>query len=146
MPYYMICDGEDERVMKKCIAYIFVIAIVLTLVACTTKEAEPYVSKTYEKTPEEKVEEYTAASTMITTVTHYEISDGTWKTDDYIYKYRLELTGTWPSSEVKCTYVVLSNTADITFDEAWKSSGFSSNLRDYFDQETARIVGYRLYQ
>lgn len=131
--------------MKKYIACGLIMTIILTLAACTASGQEPYVLKTYEKTPDEKVEEYTATSTLITYVTHYEVSDGTWKTDDHSYQYRLELTDTLPNSDAKCTYVVLSNTEDLTFDEVWKASGLSSDLNDYFKPETARIVGCCLY-
>ena len=39
------------------------------------------------------------------------------------------------------TFVILSNNADITFDMAWKASGLSSNIDDYFKPEDAIIVG-----
>ena len=40
------------------------------------------------------------------------------------------------------TYIVLCNES-ITFDQAWKAFGFSSNTEDYFATEDALIVGYR---
>lgn len=132
--------------MKNYIACGLILTIILTLAACTASGQEPYVVKTYEKTPDEKMEEYLAASTLITNVTYYEVSDGTWKTDDHSYQYRLELTGTLPNSEAKHTYVVLSNREDVTFDEVWKASGFSSDLNDYFKPEAARIVGFCFYK
>jgi hypothetical protein len=44
------------------------------------------------------------------------------------------------------TYIVLSNTEDITFDMAWKAAGYSSNSEDYFDPQVAMIVGSRLFE
>ena len=32
-------------------------------------------------------------------VKHYEMSDGTWKTDDYTYQYRLEIIGRMNNAE-----------------------------------------------
>ena len=40
------------------------------------------------------------------------------------------------------TYIILSNTDDITFDQAWKASGLSSNMTDYFKEKDAVIVGF----
>ncbi len=131
--------------IKRWIALVFAMMIALSLAACTKSGTAPEVLKTYEKTPDAKIEAYTTASTTVTTVTYYEMCDGTWKTDDHTYQYRLERTDMLPNSETKCTYVVLSNTADLTFDEVWKASGFSSDLNDYLKPEVARIVGFCIY-
>ena len=40
------------------------------------------------------------------------------------------------------TFIFLSNIEDITFDQAWKAAGFSSNMDDYFDVEDAKFVGF----
>ena len=37
----------------------------------------------------------------------------------------------------------LSNIENITFDQAWKAAGFSSNMDDYFDVEGAKFVGMK---
>lgn len=37
----------------------------------------------------------------------------------------------------------LSNIENITFDQAWKAAGFSSNMDDYFDVEVAKFVGMK---
>ena len=72
--------------------------------------------------------------------TYYEMSDGTWKTDDYSYRYKLMLTGRLHNAAKDTTYTILSNTKDITFDQAWKASGLSSHSEDYFDEEDAVFV------
>ena len=76
-------------------------------------------------------------------IKHYEMSDGTWKTDDYTYQYRLEITGRMNNAEKDSTFIFLSNIENITFDQAWKAAGFSSNMDDYFDVEVAKFVGMK---
>ena len=54
------------------------------------------------------------------------------------------LTGNIKSNaaSTSITYIVLSNTQDITFEQAHKASGLSSNIDDYLDPETAVIVAH----
>ena len=74
-------------------------------------------------------------------VQHGPKQDGTWLTeDDYTYQHRLELTGRIPNAAGDTTFIVLSNREDITFEEAWKASGLSSDTADFFDPEDAVIV------
>lgn len=37
-------------------------------------------------------------------------------------------------------YVYLSNRSEISFEEAWKASGLSSDINDYFSAEDAVLV------
>lgn len=74
--------------------------------------------------------------------TYYEMSDGTWQCDDYSYKYRLVISGRRAIAQKDSTFVYLSNIEDITFDQAWKASGFSSSLDDYFAIKDAVFVGW----
>ena len=37
-------------------------------------------------------------------------------------------------------YIYLSNISDISFEQAWKASGLSSNTDDYFSLEEAVLV------
>jgi len=39
----------------------------------------------------------------------------------------------------------LSNIKDITFEQAWKAEGLSSNSNDYFNPEIAVIVGVQSF-
>ncbi|MBR1971846.1 MAG: hypothetical protein IKA16_00245 [Oscillospiraceae bacterium] len=66
--------------------------------------------------------------------------NGTWELDGITYKYRLEITGRMPNASADITFVYLSNLETITFDQAWKSSGYSSNTADYFAAEDAVLV------
>lgn len=100
---------------------------------------EPSVVKTYEETDREQfdVEEF------FIIVKHYEMSDGTWKTDKHTYQYRLELTGRINNAASDSTFVYLSNVEDISFDKAWKAAGLSSNRDDYFDAAVAILVAMK---
>ena len=72
--------------------------------------------------------------------TYSEMSDGTWQCDGHIYKYRLEISGRLSNAVKDSTYIYLSNIEDITFEQAWKASGLSSNMDDYFDIDEAVLV------
>lgn len=50
-------------------------------------------------------------------VTYQELKDGTWKCEDTVYQYRLELTGTLPNAQADSHYVVLCQREDIAFEE-----------------------------
>lgn len=115
--------------------------LLLTLFGCSQKG--PYVVKTYEETDFALTDEYWENDKLVTMVSYYEMSDGTWKTDDYTYQYRLELTGRMGNAAKDSTFVFLSNTEDITFEQAWKASGFSSNMADYFEEEVAKFVALK---
>lgn len=72
--------------------------------------------------------------------TYYELNDGTWMCDDIIYQYRLELKGRVPNAAVDSTFVYLSNIEEISFEQAYKASGISSDSEDYFSPEEAVLV------
>ena len=124
--------------MKKIIRMALIALMLLSLFGCSQKE--PSVVKTYEVTDSELAFEN---DELVTLVKYYEMSDGTWKTDDYTYQYRLEITGRNNAADKDTTFVFLSNIEDITFEQAWKVSGFSSNMDDYFDEEDAKFVAMR---
>ena len=98
---------------------------------------ETFIVKTYMETPAEEYEQYLDENLIITNVRHYQLSDGSWKTDDNNYKYKLKITGSLNNAEKDSTYVILSNNPDISFDMAWKASGLSSYSEDYFKPEDA---------
>lgn len=74
--------------------------------------------------------------------TYYEMSDGTWSCNGQPYKYRLEITGRRPPADKDTTFVYLSNIEEISFQQAFMASGFSSNMDDYFKPEEAVFIGY----
>ncbi len=104
-------------------------------------DQEPSVVKTYETTEENSFTEFPDA--YITLVKYYEMSDGTWRTDDHIYQYKLEITGRMNNAVKDSTFVYLSNKEDITFEQTWKASGLSSNMEDYFKAEDAIFVAMK---
>lgn len=72
--------------------------------------------------------------------TYYEMTDGTWMCDDIIYQYRLEIKGRMPNAAVDSTFVYLSNLEEISFEQAYKAAGVSSDMNDYFPPEEAVLV------
>ena len=124
--------------MKKIIRITLITLMLLSLFGCSQKE--PSVVKTYEVTDSELAFEN---DELVTMVKYYEMSDGTWKTDDYTYQYRLEVTGRMNNADKDSTFVFLSNIKDITFEQAWKASGLSSNMDDYFKEEDAKLVAMK---
>ena len=124
--------------MKKIIRITLITLMLLSLFGCSQKE--PSVVKTYEVTDSELTFEN---DELVTMVKYYEMSDGTWKTDDYTYQYILEVTGRMNNADKDSTFVFLSNIKDITFEQAWKASGLSSNMDDYFKEEDAKFVAMK---
>ncbi|GFI61509.1 hypothetical protein IMSAG049_00668 [Clostridiales bacterium] len=107
-----------------------------------SKNSEAVIVNTFEKTSSEHIERLIEDEEVILE-TYYEMSDGTWKTDDYTYQYKLVLTGRLNNAVKDTTYTILSNTEDISFEQAWKASGLSSNLDDYFKFEEAVFVAIK---
>lgn len=107
--------------MRKCMALILAIFCVAGLIGCS----------------KERSIENTIDGNM---KTYYEMSDGTWQCDDLSYQYRLVITGRLNNAACDTSYVYLSNIESITFDQAWKASGLSSNTSDYFSVEDAVLV------
>ena len=110
--------------MRKVILLIFCTVCILSMTSCQ-KKAE--VSNTIEGNRK----------------TYYEMSDGTWLCDGKTYQYRLEVKGRLNNAVCDTEYVYLSNQSEITFEQAWKASGLSSNTADYFPTETAVLVEMR---
>ena len=69
-----------------------------------------------------------------------EMSDGTWECNGHTYKYKLEITGRLNNAATDSTFVYLSNLEEITFEQAWKAAGLSSNTNDYFNVKDAVLV------
>ncbi|MDE7011133.1 MAG: immunogenic protein [Oscillospiraceae bacterium] len=124
--------------MRRWIPGVLLFILLLGVSGCS-KSAETAVVNTFERTPAELVEE----TEDIVLTTYYEMSDGTWKTDDHTYQYKLVITGSLNNAVKDTTYTILSNAEDITFEQAWKASGLSSNLDDYFQIEDAVFVAIK---
>ena len=95
----------------------------------------------YEVTPEDEVQTKYDNGEFVIRKRHYQAIDKTWVCEGYTYKYRLEITGRMNNANKRTTFIVLSNTKDITFEQTWKASGLSSLSSDYFKLEDAVIVG-----
>lgn len=118
-----------------------VLAAALCLTACGQQAAaEPEVVQTYEVLEDEaQIQQNMQNGVPSTMIRYYELSDGTWKTDEHSYQYRLVLTGRSPNAEADSTFVVLSNVQDITFEQA-SLQLFSSNSQDFFDKTETVLV------
>ena len=106
-------------------------------------DAEVEIVNTYEVTDADLSEKYFEEDKLVTMVRYYEMSDGTWKTDDHTYKYRLEITGRMPNAAKDSTFVYLSNVEEISFERAYMAAGLSSNMDDYFALEDAVLVAMK---
>lgn len=63
-------------------------------------------------------------------VEYQELIDGTFQYGEYNYKYKLTVTGRTENAANDTTYTILSNIENISFEQAWKASGLSSNTED----------------
>ena len=129
--------------MKKIRICMTAIIFLLGMAGCSASESAEIVTS-FEQTPSTLVEEYVASSKEVTFIPYYELSDGTWKTDQYAYKYKLVITGRLSNAAKDITYTLLSNTEDISFEQAWKASGLSSDTNDYFKTEDAVFVATKM--
>ena len=111
--------------MKKLIGFILVLTCLLCLGGCGNQ------------TPKR------VRTIQSDTKTYYELSDGTWECNGYIYKHKLEISGRMNNAAKDSTFVYLSNDKNITFEQAWKAAGFSSNMGDYFAVKDAVLVDMR---
>lgn len=112
--------------MKKCLALIISIALTISMAGCFFQPRENEIVETF--------------TTEL--ATFYKMSDGTWQCDGHTYKYRLVIEGTMPNAKASSTFVYLSNIKDITFSQAYKAFGVSSNMNDYFAVEDAVLVDW----
>lgn len=110
-----------------------------------TLEWHPNQNTYFELTPTNQVEEKIDNEDLVVLKEHYEDLNGEWVCGEYSYEYRLEISGRMNNAAKNITYIVLSNTDNITFEQTWRAAGFSSNLADYFDPEETVIVGYRMF-
>ena len=127
--------------MRRWMTAILACALILAAAGCA--QGEPVVKTTIEKTPPEQSEELAANGDEIVLYPYYEMSDGTWQADGRIYQQRLVVTGRLRNAVRDTTYTILSNVGDIPFERAWKASGLSSNMDDYFTAEEALFVAFQ---
>ena len=148
--------GVKERVKsvmnyKKPAFWIVILAVIACVGAAVCFLTNPitvddhFGAEIYEPTPSEQIDEKYDNEEFVITKLHYENLDGEWVSEGYTYKYRLEITGRMNHAAKNTTFIVLSNTKDITFDQTWKASGLSSNMADYFDPAVSVIVGHKLF-
>ena len=65
---------------------------------------EIFIVKTYMESPANELQTYLDENKIFTKIKHYQLSDGTWKTGDHNYKYKLKLTGRMNNAAKDSTY------------------------------------------
>ena len=123
--------------MKK-LLFLLMLAVLLILAGCAANT--PTVIRSYEQTPLDEIASRTKDGEEVILLPYEELSDGTWQAQGIVYPFRLELTGRLPGAARDSSYTLLSQSEDISFEQAWKASGLSSNSEDYFDEEYAIFV------
>lgn len=78
--------------MRRWIPHTLLLLLILAISGCA-KNDEVVIVNTFEKTPSEDIEKRIENTEGVILETYYEMSDGTWKTDDYAYQYKLMVTG-----------------------------------------------------
>ena len=102
------------------------------------QHGKPFVVKTYRKHTREEIDKRFNEGKLARSITYYKMSDGTWKTDHYTYKYRQKLIGRQPGALYEGVFVYLTN-EEITFTQAWKGIA-GGDAEDLFNEEDARLV------
>ena len=138
---YIVCPVDDDQMSYGLYGFI------LKPLEASEGQIELFCSDSFgvcgTLTDGNRAEELIANNQLLTMVRYYEMADGTWKTDECAYKYRLEITGRMGGAVKDSTFVYLSNIEDISFDQAWKAAGLSSNMDDYFDRKDAVLVAMK---
>lgn len=134
------------------IANVFVcVSMVLTLASCANNAdygGNEEMSQTQAETSEQESEiagvqeVYRSSEENGIMKTYYEMEDGLWKCDDTSYLFRLELNGRMPNAVKDSCYVVLTDNAELTFEDVSKSM-FSSNFEDTKIMEGSVLVELR---
>lgn len=97
----------------------------------THTEGEAKVVRTYEASEEDGIP-----------YTYYELEDGTWKCEDTVYQYRLELAGRMPNAESDSHYVVLTDNGGLTIEDVFWGH-FGSQITDAMRMEGSKIVEWK---
>jgi hypothetical protein len=127
------CDSWSDEMWNEA-------ELILDTMDFDLNKSEGDIIRTYDVTDPDLSGQYISEGRLVTMVRYYELSDGTWKTDDHEYKYRLEITGRMGGAAKDSTFVYLSNVEDISFQRAYMAAGLSSNMDDYFEPEEAVLV------
>lgn len=103
---------------------IILILCLIFLVGCEKSD----IAKTYNESEEDGI-----------MVTYYKMNDGTWKCEDKIYQYRLELTGRMSNAIRDTSFAVLTDNDNFTFEIVAKSI-YSSSIDDIQVMKNSIIV------
>lgn len=107
--------------------------------------ASSYIETRYAATPPDQTKQLIENEEYVIMTPYVETTLGGFMVANNTYLHCLEITGHLSGAAKNTTYLVLANRKDITFDEAWRASGLSSDTADYFDPKDAVIVGCKLF-
>lgn len=130
--------------MKKLVAFLLALSCVFGMVGCTDK-TNAVDELSIEKQIQSETNTIPDDLLIPAEILCSRYSDGTWGRDGIRYKYWLEITGRLPNTSEDITFVYLSNIETITFEQAWKAAGYSSNSADYFSVEDAVLIETRTH-
>lgn len=119
------------------------LAVLLSVCLFLCLKTEPCRITIYEVTDPARMNDRLLNHEQVTLVRHYRMSDGSWRTEDNSYLYRLEIAGKRNNEAQVTTFIYLSNRKEISFEEAWRASGLSSNMGDYFSPDEAKYIGFK---
>lgn len=119
------------------------LAVLLSVCLFLCLKTGPCRTAIYEVTDPARMNDCLMNHEQVTLVRHYRMSDGSWQTEDNSYLYRLEIAGKRDNEARVTTLIYLSNRKEISFEEAWRASGLSSNMNDYFSPDEARYIGFK---
>lgn len=129
--------------MKKSIILILAFLTVLILCSCSSLKKEDILNE-FPATTAEQLEQHIKEGKDIITIPFYEMKDGTFFANDTVYAEKFEISGRLNNAAVDTTYIILSNIGEISFEQAWKASGLSSNSQDYFKEKDLIFVGFSI--
>ena len=145
-------NGDILEIYPASLGEVFEVKIIEDVSTEAQDESAEYVHEQlhaksiYAPTPDSQIEACYNNEDWVYTQHHYETEYGEWICNGYSYPYRLEITGEMSGSDKNITFIVLSNSKDLTFTQTWKASGISSNLEDYYTEGEAVIVGSRVFE
>lgn len=107
----------------KWIANVISIIIVIGVITCYHFVIQPTIVNTFEGFQ-----------------TYHELSDGTWKYQNHIYKYKHDVLEPSDKETNEIKYIILSNHKEITYDESWAYKLLSSGVPSPIDSNDTVIV------
>lgn len=127
--------------MKRLLSFFCAVLCLIIFCACSSVNKKD-ILREYNETDTALLEEYIADGKDIITIPFYEMKDDTFIAQDTEYSQMFRISGRLNNAAMDSGYIILSNIGEISFEQAWKASGLSSNSEDYFDENDLVFVGF----